>query len=152
MGFEVFKALEPLDGHAVILDNSVVMRWLVASANEEQQAYALAIRDGLREGMQPVVPYLWIYEASHVVSRYVSSNELTLENGTAAIRALYQLLSVMVVKESPVELMNFAATHNISAYDAAYILLAKQVRAPLATLDQQMRSVATDQGVHCLGV
>lgn len=40
-----------------------------------------------------------------------------------------------------------ARRHNLSAYDAAYLETAKRRGASLATLDSQLRTAATEEGV-----
>jgi predicted nucleic acid-binding protein len=48
------------------------------------------------------------------------------------------------------DLVAFAAEHQLSAYDAAYILLALSLGAKLATLDNAMRRAAARLGVEVL--
>ena len=58
----------------------------------------------------------------------------------------FDLLDIRV--ESPIDLdeisplAQFATTHDLTAYDAAYVQLALQRRATLATLDRAMRNAA----------
>jgi predicted nucleic acid-binding protein len=44
-----------------------------------------------------------------------------------------------------------AASHSLSAYDAAYLALAINRSAPLATLDRKLASAARKEGVTVLG-
>ncbi len=47
-------------------------------------------------------------------------------------------------------LAQFAVTHNLTAYDAAYVQLASQHQAALATLDRAMRTAAATLNIPLL--
>ena len=46
---------------------------------------------------------------------------------------------------------DLAAKHRLSAYDAAYVELARRVRLPLSTLDRNMKAAAVSEGVAVFG-
>lgn len=151
MGFE---ALDPFRSHgdqAIVLDNSVAMRWLVASAHAEHQRFALNVREHIKaRNYRVLVPYLWIYEAAHVVSRYVVSGELPVQVASRALLAFEQSFTIVLSRESPQALSEFAQAHSLSAYDAAYVMLAQKQGLGLATLDKDMREAAANLGVSVL--
>jgi predicted nucleic acid-binding protein len=41
--------------------------------------------------------------------------------------------------------------HRLSAYDSAYLAMAKRLKLPLATLDEQLRLAAKSEGLFHLG-
>ena len=47
-------------------------------------------------------------------------------------------------------LSEFAQAHSLSAYDAAYVMLAQKEGLGLATLDKDMREAAANLGVSVL--
>lgn len=47
-------------------------------------------------------------------------------------------------------ILTLAERHNLTAYDAAYLALALETRLPLATLDKQLITAATQEGVPLL--
>ena len=49
-----------------MLDNSVAMRWLLASLKESDQAYAEAVLQSIVE-TEALVPHLWHLEAANVL-------------------------------------------------------------------------------------
>lgn len=44
-------------------------------------------------------------------------------------------------------ILELAARHHLTAYDAAYLELAEHTRLPLATLDDALRRAATELGI-----
>ena len=70
--------------------------------------------------------------------------------GVSSIRHLDSLLdlsSVIADKQSPAALFAFSHEHGLSAYDSAYLILARSLGVPVATLDKKMRKVAARVGV-----
>ena len=61
------------------------------------------------------------------------------------------LLTIEVQEPVSIEeigpLAQFAATHKLTTYDAAYLQLAIQCGIPLATLDRAMRTAATSLNI-----
>jgi predicted nucleic acid-binding protein len=51
---------------------------------------------------------------------------------------------------SPVEILQFAHHYDLSAYDAGYLYIAKQMRLPLATLDKNLRRAAASAKIKLL--
>ena len=147
----VFEAYDPntaLGGDAVVIDNSIAMRWLVATTRHKDQSYALSVREAVRHrSLRVVVPYTWVYEAAHVVAAYIARGDVTHQQGTRLLHALEDVFTVVVGQESATELAEFAGAHRLSGYDAAYVMLAERQNAPLATLDQDMKRVAKTLGV-----
>ena len=134
--------------HGVVVDNSVMMRWLFRDGSEEDQRYARLVLSCLKADSTPVVaPYLWVYEAAFVVHHYVRKGAISPETGADHLKGLFDLCTVVRGEETPVALMAFASEHGVSAYDASYVLLARAHRRPIATLDRNMLAAARRLGV-----
>lgn len=58
-------------------------------------------------------------------------------------------LESVVVGDSR-EILALALAHGLTAYDAAYLFLARSERLPLATLDAALRAAAVREGVALL--
>lgn len=144
MGFEAGELDWPDSNIALVIDNSVAMRWLVASGKPADRDYALAVRDFVVSNRsQVLVPHLWAYEAANVAECYVRAGELEYRVATDSLRALHSLFTVRIDRsETPQALFEAAATQGISAYDASYLRLASREGLPVATLDKKMRSAA----------
>ncbi len=154
VGFEVKEPGKIYSQVGVVLDNSVAMRWLVASGKKVDQRYALSVRDFIQEERPRVmVPYLWTYEAANVVAYYVRQGELEYSVAINTLLALHDLCSIAIDRgETPIALFEAAEAHGVTAYDAAYLLLARSEGLPLATLDRKMRKVAKGMGIDVFGL
>lgn len=149
MGFEVREPGRIYSGAALVIDNSVAMRWIIASGKSADQRYALAVRDFVRdERSQVMVPYLWTYEAANVAAYYVRKGELEYSTASNALHTLSVLFTINIDRgETPRPLFEAAESYGVTAYDAAYLLLARGEGLPLATLDRTMRKVAKGMGI-----
>ena len=66
-----------------VLDNSVVMRWLLRDGSEERIAYANAVLDVLElQSGEAVVPGIWPLEAANVIVK-AQAKGLVTENSSA---------------------------------------------------------------------
>ena len=150
MGFEVREAGKTYAGSGLVIDNSVAMRWLIASGKPADQRYALKVRDYVQdERARVMVPYLWTYEAANVAAYYVREGELEYNVAFNALHALKNVFTINIDRsETPEALFEAAGLHKVSAHDASYLLLARNEGLPLATLDRRMRKVARSMGIH----
>ena len=149
MGFEVREPGKAHSGAALVVDNSVAMRWLVTSGKPADRRYALTVRDFVQnERARVMVPYLWTYEAANVVAYYVREGGLEYSVAINALHALNDLFTINIDRgETPQALFEAAGMYGITAYDASYLLLARSEGLPLATLDKKMRKVAKGMGI-----
>jgi predicted nucleic acid-binding protein len=58
----------------------------------------------------------------------------------------------MPEEEVPASLLGLARTHQLTAYDAAYLVLAIQTGLPLASRDRKLRAAAQRSNVRLLPV
>lgn len=143
MGYEGRDFFKGSTDKLIVVDNSVAMRWLVASKKSKDQHYALTVRDTIQsESLCVLVPYLWSYEAGHVVAAYANRGDISKQLAIDTLAALEEYFTIVIARESPKSLAEFSMAHGLSAYDAAYVMLAQQESAQLATLDRNMRKVA----------
>jgi predicted nucleic acid-binding protein len=130
-----------------VLDNSVAMRWYFEQATH---AYAESILDRLQAGEEAVVPIIWLYEASAVLSR--AQNRGTLDGRTAREFIVeLQALNITADSESAARIFSdvhrLALAHRLSSYEAAYLELALRRELPLATLDDELIRAGRTAGV-----
>ena len=154
VGFEVKESKRSCSHAALVIDNSVAMRWLVASGKPADRDYALAVRDFvLDSGSRVLVPYLWAYEAANVAAYYVRAGELAQDVAADSLHALQNLFTIRIDRdETPRTLFEAAEAQEVSAYDASYLLLARDEGLPLATLDKKMRKAARDMEISLFTV
>lgn len=116
----------------IVLDASAVVDWLLqtpAGQRIEQRIYAR--NDTLH------TVYLLDVEFAQVLRRLVREGTLARQRAEEAIE---DLIAVRVAPYAPGLLLNriWQLRQNLSAYDAAYVALAEELKAPLITRDQKI--------------
>ena len=120
----------------IVLDASAAVDWLLqtpAGERIEQRIYARPHAQA--ETLHTV--HLIDVEFAQVLRRLV--REGTLAPNRAA-EAIEDLTALRVTRYAPVVLLDriWRLRHNLSAYDAAYVALAEELRAPLITRDRRL--------------
>ncbi len=120
-----------------VLDNSVTMRWCFENATH---AYAESVLQTLATG-QAVVPVLWRYEVSAVLSKAQRDGVITGFKVDAFLKELGSL-NIIVDRDGTDRILTdvhrLAITYRLTSYDAAYLELTIRKRLPLATLDDKL--------------
>jgi predicted nucleic acid-binding protein len=116
----------------IVLDASAVVDWLLqtpAGQRVEQRIYAR--NDTLH------TVHLLDVEFAQVLRRLVREGTLARKR---AEEAMEDLIAVRVTRYAPVALLPriWQLRQNLSAYDAAYVALAEELKAPLITRDQKI--------------
>ena len=127
-----------------VVDASVTLAWCF---EDEATSQTEAILDRLSDDTA-IVPALWELEVSNVLLLGERRSRLT-ESQSARFVALLGQLPIRVDSAS-VDMGAVLATgrrHALTAYDAAYLVLAEREGAPMATLDAKLRNAAQAVGV-----
>lgn len=130
-----------------VIDASVTMAWCFA---DEATPGAESVLDHFSED-EAVVPAIWPLEIANVLLVAQRRKRLT-EAQASRFLDLLQQLPIHVV-DAPTDLAGVVAAgrhHELSSYDAAYLVLAEHTGAPLATLDRRLADAATRAGVRLL--
>lgn len=130
-----------------VLDASVTMSWILS---EESSAAGLRLRDKLTTE-RAVVPALWTYEVANALLMAVGRGRLGAEL-LAESAAIIANLPIDLVEpgRDMTSVLDLAAQHGLSAYDAAYLHLALTSDVPLATVDERLASAARAAGVSVI--
>ena len=127
-----------------VLDNSVAMRWLLASPKESDQAYAEAVLQSL-VATEALVPHLWHLEATNVLIGAEKRGDLKtgeVERFITQLEALPIQIDPLTSHQAFSRTLSLSRAYNLSSYDAAYLELAIREGLPLATLDGDLRKAA----------
>ena len=134
---------------AFVLDSSVALAWLLPDEGSEATD---ALADRL-EHEPAVVPAIWPLEVGNALL-------IAQRRGRLTEKEVDRLLSVVV--ELPIEtepaalndrmssVMSMARKLGLTAYDAAYLEIAKRRAIPLATLDARLRHACGQSGIEVL--
>ena len=120
----------------IVIDASIVVAWYLDPNNLS----ARAAFDALAES-DAVVPGNFHTEVAQVLMRAERQQRLTVDD---LLRVTEEIATLPLVVELPMfsAIVTIARRHSLSAYDAAYLALAIDYNAPLATLDQQLAEAA----------
>ena len=132
-----------------VLDNSVAMRWLLASLKKSDQAYAEAVLQSLVE-TEALVPHLWHLEATNVLIGAEKRGDLKtgeVERFITQLEALPIQIDPLTSHQAFNRTLSLSRAYNLSSYDAAYLELAIREGLPLATLDRGLRKAAQRSNV-----
>lgn len=123
---------------AVIIDASIVAKWLLEDEKESVQA-SLIKNDFLQNKISIQVPIFIYYEVNNLLKSAVLSKRVSPKK---AIKAYSGFLDLSFVTHSSKELLTAtlkqAFEMNISSYDASYVALAEYLQIPFYTADLKL--------------
>ncbi len=129
---------------AFVLDNSVAMRWLLASDKVSDQRYAESVLISLANA-EALVPNLWHLEAANVLLGASNRGDIEisdLERFTVQLENLPITVDTLTANQVFGHTISLARAYRLSSYDAAYMELSLREGLPLATLDKDLRKAA----------
>ena len=120
-----------------VIDASVCLKYFIPdplSAQVDQLLEHLIIPE-----TAIYIPDLFYIECANAFWKYARAGQLTAEQVRVNLRTLKAFpLRVVSTAELMEETVNVSLTYGITAYDACYVVLSQQVKAPLLTLDQKL--------------
>ena len=130
----------------VVLDNSVVLSWCL---NDERHALANRAMD-FAIARAAVAPHIWWYELRNALVINERRGRLNARDTQATLEDIARMRIALDRNHDERVLFELARQYRLSAYDAAYLEVARRRRLPLASLDRRLREAATDCGVALL--
>jgi predicted nucleic acid-binding protein len=122
----------------IVIDASIALAWLLADEKDPRAERAL---DALHD-TSALAPGIWLYEVTNAL--LVAERRRRLHKTAREMLAVLGSLDVAVVEPRgfPVSEYELAVEHRLSVYDSAYLHLAIEHDAPLATLDANLARAA----------
>lgn len=133
-----------------VLDNSVAMRWLLASNKASDQRYAESVLRSLANA-EAIVPNLWHLEVANVILGATNRKDIEVsefERFTVALENLPIAVDNLTANQVFGHTISLAKAYRLSSYDAAYLELALREGLPLATLDRDLIKAARRSDVE----
>jgi predicted nucleic acid-binding protein len=129
---------------AFVLDASIALGWVVG-----RQASAYSRRIRLRARREPYhAPALWRLEVVNALRSLERRRAIAPEASAIAVGILERMQPVIHETALPLaELLRLARRHDLSAYDAAYLGLALELKMPLACGDGALKAALPRAGV-----
>ncbi len=132
---------------AFVVDASMTMAWCF---EDEASPRSEAVLDRLH-GESAIVPSIWPLEVANVLVVGQRRGRLTFAQSARFVEALDRLpIEVEVRTPSLGDVVHSGIAHDLSAYDATYLLTAARLGLPLATLDRRLTEAARAAGVSVL--
>ncbi|CAG0929235.1 MAG: tRNA(fMet)-specific endonuclease VapC [Rhodocyclaceae bacterium] len=120
----------------VVVDSSVIAAIVFDESEQEDARRTLA-------GKQPVAPDLLRFEITNVGMNRLRQGKSRLEDALEGLEHFDDLaIEFAGIVLAPV--LRMAARYKLSAYDASYLWLAAELRAPLVTFDKRLAAAAAD--------
>jgi predicted nucleic acid-binding protein len=135
---------------AFVLDVSACIPWCcedeTTRSPEEMLEWAM-------DGCALHVPSLWTWEILNTITVVIKRRRITADRGKEFFE---QLATLNIHVDQPPSIADFpnlhslASTHQLTAYDVAYLDLAKRLSLPLATRDDDLKRAALAEGMQLL--
>lgn len=134
---------------AFVADASVTLAWIYG---DEADARTDALMD--RAGEEGVrMPAIWPFEIANSLVTGQRRNRQLPDSADRLIARLYRLKPTIEAApdlETAIAIESLAKRHTLSAYDAAYLELARRLTLPLATSDRRLAAAAEAEGIAVL--
>ena len=127
---------------AVVLDNSIVLCWCLA--DEVDPLARSALLSTIEQGA--VAPRLWRYELCNALLVNERRGRLEAADTRAILLDLAGMRIELDAQHDEANVLDLARKHQLTAYDASYLEVARRRRLPLATLDRRLRKAAAAEG------
>jgi predicted nucleic acid-binding protein len=135
---------------SLVLDGSATLAWVYP---DEVTPQIVALFDqAIVEGA--IVPQLWKIEIANSLSNGIRRKRIDFAGRAAALSdldAMFVTVDLETGEHVWQETLSLADRHNLTVYDATYLELALRLSLPLATLDDDLRHAAQQEGVSLLG-
>lgn len=132
-----------------VVDTSLTLSWCFS---DEATAYSRGILAALQT-TYAVVPALWPFEVANALAVADRRQRITQEGIVEFLETL-QRLPIQIERREALWLwqavLPLARKHRLSAYDAAYLELAKREKMQLATLDHDLQQAGRALGIPLL--
>jgi predicted nucleic acid-binding protein len=134
----------------LVIDSSIAIAWCFP---DEQDAYSQSVLDAL-VNEPAIVPDLWHLEVANTLLVGERRKRSTQAN---TVQWMTFLASLPITVDEHTHFHAFGditalgRSHNLSAYDAAYLELAMRRGLPLATRDEKLKAAARAVGVILYG-
>jgi predicted nucleic acid-binding protein len=131
----------------LILDASTALAAVLPDEHSTfaRAAVGAAVDDGL------VVPTLWLYEIQNGLATALRRRRIDRASAHEALEALQGLAPEIQSPQGLGRELRLAQTHALTTYDAAYLAVALNTGAILASNDAELRRAAESVGVRLFG-
>jgi len=128
----------------IVVDASVVLAVIL----DEPEKAALVVET---EGATLLAPGCLSWEIGNAFSAILKRKRMDFELVSKGL-AIFEMIPIQEMEVSLLDALELCNRHDIYAYDAYYLLLAKRTSLPLLTLDRRMIDVAHQENIQVKGI
>jgi len=129
----------------IVIDASMAASWVIPN---EQNLLSQALLDDLSAGKyQPIGIALFWNEFRNILVTNVRKRRIDKNDLLIFLRDIRYIGIEVKAMDDDALILHLAFQHNLSAYDAAYLALAVQERAALATNDKKLARAVLAEGL-----
>jgi len=128
----------------IVVDASAVLAVIL----DEPEKAALVVET---EGATLLAPGCLSWEIGNAFSAILKRKRIDFESVSKGL-TIFEMIPIQEMEVSLVDAMALCNRHEIYAYDAYYLQLAKRSSLPLLTLDRRMVEVAQQENIQVKGI
>jgi predicted nucleic acid-binding protein len=131
-----------------VIDASVTLPWCF---DDEATAYTEGLLNRCAAGEEVLVASVWPLEITNGLLYARRRGRVTAERVEQFLTQILRFriqVEPFTTQQAVREVRQVAQTHQLTAYDAAYLALALRFQVPLATLDAELITAAQAAGVR----
>ena len=131
----------------IVVDASVAATWVLEEELSETGEWVL---DQMQAGVQAFVPALWLLEMANLMFNAERRKRIDKVHRDDALERIERLPVIIIAAPSMADLKTlrmYAEKHQLTAYDAEYLRVAKELKLQLATLDRNLIAAARSEKV-----
>lgn len=122
----------------IIIDSSIIAKWFLE--DEEEKESALKIKEDYLQGnISIALPSITFYEVSNFLKMAVSRLRIEKDSAYTVYKKFLEFDFEIHFSNELLEASIYeAVTHNITSYDASYVVLAEYLKVPFYTADEKL--------------
>jgi predicted nucleic acid-binding protein len=135
----------------LILDASVCASWFIDDEIDERTERVMR---EIQTGAPVFAPSLWLLEITNALFNAERRRRIDKKKRQVAFEEVGRLPVTLLAPPTLADLRtlcHFVERHQLTAYDAEYLRVAKELRLPLATFDQNLVDAARREKVRIFG-
>ena len=132
----------------MVVDASIAASWLLSDELDETAEWVL---DQMQAGAPVSVPSLWLLEITNVLFNAERRKRIDRKHRDAALERVERLPLAIFAAPTQADLKIlrlYAERHQLTAYDAEYLRVAKEQKLMLASLDGNLLGAAKREKIQ----
>ncbi len=132
----------------IVVDASISASWLLADEKSESAEWVLV---QMQAGVPVSVPTLWVLEIANLLFNAERRKRIDKKHREAAFERIERLPLTILAAPTLADfktLQHYAEKHQLTAYDAECLRVAKEQKLVLATLDENLLTAAKREKIQ----